>query len=563
MGGTFIFLQLLGSVTLLLWGVRMVRTGMTRAFGAWLRRIMTMSSRSRFTAFGAGLAVTGLLQSSTATTLVLASFAGRGLVTLPVALAMVLGADVGTTVAAQIFSFELKALWSVFLAVGFLLFSASDRDRLRHAGRILMGIGMMLLALIHIGSAAEVLREAPLFGLILRSISDEPLFAFLLAAAVTWLAHSSLSIILFLATLAGAGAISIPFTLAMVLGANVGGSFAAFITLLGSTPSARRVAAGNLIMRFLSAAVVLMLIVPSASWLAVIESAPARLVVNFHTAYNLVTALVFLGLLGPVAWLSERLLPDQPQQLDATRPRHLDQNALDNPSEALACALRETLSLGDRVADMLNKALVVIEVSDSRLAREVEKADDVIDSIYEAIKLYLVQITRNELSEDESRRHVEILTFVTNLEHVGDIIDKNLMELASKKIRNRLTFSDEGIGDIRRFHTRIVDNMRLALNVFATRDLVLARRLVAEKAAVRAAELDAAERHYARLKQGRPESIETSSIHLDVIRDLKRINGHLTSVAYPILETAGELSESRLRQQNDEPTTIGAAPAEN
>ncbi|MBN8957040.1 MAG: Na/Pi cotransporter family protein, partial [Rhizobiales bacterium] len=175
----------------------------------------------------------------------------------------------------------------------------------------------------------------------------------------------------------------------------------------------------------------------------------------------------------------------------------------------------------------------------------------------EAIKLYLVKASKAEMSDEESRRYVEILTFTTNLEHVGDIIDKNLMDLAGKKIKNRYAFSNEGLEEIRRLHAQVTDNMRLAFNVFATRDVVLARRLLAQKAAMRSTELEAADRHFARLREGRTESIETSSIHLDVIRDLKRINAHLTSVAYPILEYAGELRESRLRDAGAETHDIG------
>jgi phosphate:Na+ symporter len=266
------------------------------------------------------------------------------------------------------------------------------------------------------------------------------------------------------------------------------------------------------------------------------------------TAFNLVVAAVFLPAAGLVAALCARLLPDLPQAVSSTEPKHLDPTVLDTPSEALGCAMRETLHMGDRVADMLRQALVVFEKSDPKLVKDVEKADNIVDALHEAIKLYMVKLSKAEMSEEESRRYVEIITFTTNLEHVGDIIDKNLMELAAKKIKNRYAFSTEGLEEIRNFHARVMDNMRLAFNVFATRDVALARRLLAEKATTRAAELAAADSHFARLREGRPESIETSAIHLDVMRDLKRINGHLTSVAYPILEVAGELRESRLRE---------------
>jgi phosphate:Na+ symporter len=242
------------------------------------------------------------------------------------------------------------------------------------------------------------------------------------------------------------------------------------------------------------------------------------------------------------------LLPDPPSTVaDRRMPRHLDPSVLDTPSEALACAMRETLSLGDIVLDMLKRALSAIESNDMKAVKDVERADNDVDALHEAIKLYLIRASKVDMGEEDSRRYVEILTFTTNLEHIGDIIDKNLMELASKKIKKHYAFSPEGWAELQTFHGRVVDHMRLALNVFATRDVVLARRLLREKTTMRTAEFEAADRHFARLKEGRAQSIETSSIHLDIVRDLKRINSHLTSVAYPILETAGELAQSRLR----------------
>ena len=319
--------------------------------------------------------------------------------------------------------------------------------------------------------------------------------------------------------------------------------------LIGSPPAGRRVAVGNLAMRLAVALPFLFLLAPVLALLQMVSASPGQLVLNFHTAFNIVASLLFLPFAGLVAKAVTRLIPDQPVAVDSAKPRHLDPNVIDTPSEALACAMRETLHMGDRVADMLRQALVVFEKSDPKLVKEVEKADNAVDDLHEAIKLYLVKVSKAEMTEEESRRYVEILTFTTNLEHVGDIIDKNLMELATKKIKNRYTFSPEGLEEIRRFHARVMDNMRLAFNVFATRDVTLARRLLAEKATTRAAELAAADSHFARLREGRPESIETSAIHLDVMRDLKRINGHLTSVAYPILEVAGELRDSRLRER--------------
>lgn len=548
MSGTELFATFLGSVALLLWGVRMVRTGMTRAFGAALRRAISTFARSRIGGFLAGLGITGILQSSTATAMLLASFAARGLIALPIALAVVLGADVGSAIVAQIFSLDVKWLWSVLVGVGVLVFLSTEADRARGVARILIGLGFMLLALTHIGLAAAPLKDSALFRTILSGLAGEPMLGFLAATAVAWLVHSSLSIVLLVMSLAAAGALPAPLALALVLGANVGGSLAPFLTLSSLAPAGRRVPLGNLLMRAALALPVLLLVKPIASWLALLEPDPGRIAINFHTVFNIAVAFIFLPAVSLIATLATRILPDLPQTAASTEPKHLDPTVLDSPSEALGCAMRETLHMGDRVADMLRQALIVFEKSDPKLVKEVEKADNAVDALHEAIKLYMVKVSRAEMTEEESRRYVEIITFTTNLEHVGDIIDKNLMELAAKKIKNRYAFSAEGLEEIRKFHARVMDNMRLAFNVFATRDVALARRLLAEKAITRAAELAAADSHFGRLREGRPESIETSAIHLDVMRDLKRISGHLTSVAYPILEVAGELRESRLRE---------------
>jgi phosphate:Na+ symporter len=547
MRGTEILLSLLGSVALLMWGVRMVRTGMTRAFGSALRRMLATYARNRASAFGLGLGVTTILQSSTATGLLLASFSARGVLALPLALAAMLGADIGTAIASQIFSFDVKWLWTVMVAAGVIVFMSSQTDKAHGIGRIVLGLGMMLLALVHIGLAARPLAESEIFVSVLSGLAGDPILGFVFAVLATWLAHSSLSMVLLVMSLCAAGALPLPLSIALVLGANVGGAIAPLTALSGSGPAAKRVALANLGMRSLLAVVGMFLIAPSVRWMSLIDAEPARLVVNFHLAFNLCVALLFLPWVERVAALAQRMLPDAPQPLDPRQPRYLDPNVMDVASEALACAMRETLNLGDQVAEMLRQALVVLEKSDSKLLRQVERADDAVDALHEAIKLYLVKVSAEGLTDEESRRYAEILTFTANLEHIGDIIDKNLMELATKKIKHRYEFSREGFADICKLHARVMDSMRLALNVFATRDVALARRLLSEKTAMRNAELAAAESHYARLRQARAESIETSSIHLDVIRDLKRIHSHLTSVAYPILEPTGELQDSRLR----------------
>jgi phosphate:Na+ symporter len=548
MHGVDTILNVVGSVALLLWGVRMVRTGLTRAFGAALRRAISACSKNRFTAFAGGLGLTGLLQSSTATALLLASFAGRGLIPLSIALAVMLGANVGTTLTSQVLSFDLGWLSPLMIAAGVIAFLSSDQDKPRHLGRVAIGLGLMLLSLRLLTSATEPLRSSPSFVAALEGMQDEYVIAVLFGVLATWAVHSSLSTVLLVMSFASSGIIHPPLALSLVIGANIGGALAPYVDQPASNPAARRVPLGNLITRVAIGVAFLPFIVPMTHWLALAEPSPARMAVNFHTLFSLVAAIVFLPLTEPVARLCRHLLLSRPVADDPAATRHLDPSVLDTPAEALACALRETLYLGDRVADMLRQTMDVFEKNDQKTMKAIENADNAVDKLYEAIKLYLVQVSRTELSEEEGRRYIEILSFTTNLEHIGDIIDKNLMELAGKKIKNRLAFSAEGLAELKAFHARVLENLRLSLNVFTTRDIALARRLVAEKAAIREVENKAADSHFARLREGRRESLETSTIHIDVIRDLKRINGHLTSVAYPILEAAGELADTRLKE---------------
>ena len=557
MSGTLTLLTIAGAAALLLWGVRMVRTGMTRAFGSALHRALASGTASPMRGFGVGVGVTALLQSSTATALIVSSFAGRGLLATAAALPVLLGADVGTAVVAQVLSFDLSWLVPVLILGGVVSFMSAGGGNRRHLGRVAIGIGLMLTALGVIRAAAAPLSDSAALAPVIAGLAGEPWLAILVAALFTWLAHSSLAIVLLVASLAGAGAVPLPLAFALVLGANAGGGVPAVVMTLRAAPAARRAPLGNLAMRVVGVALAALVLTQVAALMPLVEAAPARQVVNFHIAFNLALAIVFVPLAGPVARLTERLLPQRPADgAAADEPRYLDRNALETPPVALAAAARETLRLGEIVETMLRRSMDAI-TTDPEAAHKISALDEHIDRLYEAIKLYLIELSRTELDADESRRYMEVLTFTTNLEHVGDIIDNSLMELAAKRARHRLKFSPQGLEEIRAFHGRVVANLQLAFNVFMSDDVDMARRLLAEKSAIREAELETSSSHFERLRKGSTDAIETSGLHLDIIRDLKRINAHLTSVAYPILEAAGELEESRLRNGDHRP----AAPA--
>jgi len=539
--------NLLGAAALLVWGLRMVRTGVMRAFGGDLRRRLGRSLRNRFAAFAAGLGITILLQSATATGLLTASFASHGLMGTASALAVMLGADVGSTVVAQIVSLLPHGLAPLMILAGVVVFTMTRGTRLKDIGRTIVGVGLMLLSLRLIAMAAEPVRSSGILLEVFEALGNEPLLAALMAVVLTVLSTSSLAVVLLVIAFVSGGLIPLPLALALILGANLGSTLMPLIGTATSGPEARRVPLANLIFRLTGVVIALPLLPWITPWVARIEPEPWRQVADFHTLFNLAIAILFLPLIGPVASLCTRLLPERPRGEETGKPHYLDTAALDSPAVAIANAARETLRMGDIIEKMLRQTLDVFRHDDRKLLRDVEELDNGLDTLHEAIKLYLTEVGRESQAPEDSRRAIDVITFTTNLEHVGDIIDKNLMELAQKKIRNKLHFSNEGFREICDMHARLTENLKLALNVFISGDVRMARRLLEEKVAFRELERFASESHLQRLRRGTPESIETSSLHLDVIRDLKRINSHLTSVAYPILDAAGELIRTRLK----------------
>ena len=541
-----IIVNIAGGVALLLWGIRMVRTGVTRSYGGELRRFLAVSAKNRLTAAVAGLGVTTAIQSSTATAMIVSAFAGQGLITVTAAIAIMLGADVGTAIVVQIFTFDVKWLSPLLIAAGVFMFMSGEKTRVKNLGRIAIGLGLVLLSLSLIVLASVPLRETETISVLMAPLRDEPLLTVLVIAALTWFSHSSVAIILLIASFAATQVIGTQMAYVMVLGANLGGAVTAFVITLRWADESRRITAGNLTMRGVGVLIALPLIPYATPYIGEWSTNAARDVANFHLAFNIALATLFIPLIGLVQRLTEKLIPDTPVEEEDAGPRYLDAGSLETPSVALSCAARETLRMGDEIRSMLISTGRVFATNDDTLRKEIEDADDVVDTLHEAIKLYLTQLSKEELDEQESQRSIEILSFNTNLEHIGDIVDKNLMELAAKKIKGRILFSAEGAREIEDFHARIIANLDLAMSIFMSGDIELARKLIREKADIRDLERRFTDTHFSRISDGRVESIQSSALHLDVLRDLKRINGHITSVAYPILERTGELAESRL-----------------
>ena len=438
--GSLVLLDLLGGVALLLWGLHMVLTGVLRAFGPDLRRFLNKALRNRFSAFVAGLGLTALLQSSTATGLMTTSLAADGLVSLVPALAIMLGANVGTTLIVQVLSFNISSVAPVFFIVGVVTFRAGGQSLTRALGRIAIGLGLTLLALHILIDTLAPAEQAPLARALFASVTHDPVLCIVIAAALTWAAHSSVAVVLLVMSLAYSHFVSAEAALALVLGANLGSAINPLIEGgISGNPASRRLPLGNLINRLVGVLVVLPFLPALARELPAWQPDASKMTAEFHMLFNIALALIFIGPLDAMAWLLVRILPDRPRPADPSTPRYLDESMLETPPVALANAARETLRMGDMIETMLRDVMTAIMNNDRKLAGEVSKMDNVVDRLDEAIKLYVTKLTRGSLDEREGRRAMEIVSFTINLEHIGDIIDKNLCELAIKKIKRTLT----------------------------------------------------------------------------------------------------------------------------
>lgn len=540
-------LNLLAAIALLVWGTHLVRTGILRVFGANLRNVLSKSVSNRFHAVLAGLGVTALVQSSTATALVVASFVGQGLMSLPSALAVMLGADIGTSMMAVVFSLDLSWLSPLFIFIGVVLFIARQATTVGRVGRVLIGLGLMLLALRLVTQSATVLTQAPAVKALLGSLSSDLVLEVFVGALLAVTSYSSLAIVLLTATLATTGVIPIDVALGLVLGANLGSGLLAVLTTLNASLETRQVPLGNLVFKGFGVAIVAPFAGLWAREVSLWVPELAGQVVLFHLAFNLVVGTVFIGFTQVVAGWVEAWLPNSEKGKVAGRQRHLDPYALATPSLAIACAVRESMHQADLVETMLLGVMEAIRKNDQQLARDLQKMDDSVDALYTDIKYYLTKISREALSEEEGRRWTDIISFTINMEQIGDIIERVLMDIEDKKIKAGREFSEAGMAEIAEMHEHLVKNLRLGMSVFLNGSLRDAQKLLEEKSRFRELERTYAATHLNRLSEKTLQSIETSSLHLDLISDLKRINSHICSIAYPILDSAGQLAPNRHR----------------
>ncbi|QRM55527.1 Na/Pi cotransporter family protein [Sinorhizobium sp. BG8] len=546
MSSTIVMINLFGAVALLLFGLAQVKDGVTNAFGARLRSGLALGTKGRLRSFIAGLAATLALQSSTATALMTASFVERGLVRPRMAQVVLLGANVGTAVTAWIVATGIEWLSPLFILLGVAIYKSGPSTARHGAGRAITGIGLMLLSLHLLSLATEPMRQSPALAAFLGLLSDAWPVALAFSTVLAFISSSSLAVVVLILSLSGTGNLAPALTVILVLGANLGGAIPPVVATMRAPASVRRVTIGNLVVRAIGCLLVLPLADQFAALLGALPIPQAKLPVDVHLAFNVGAAILFWPLSSPLSKLMERLIPNDTK--NDTGPRYLDETAFANPVVALAGATREVLRVGDLIESMLVRTMKAFTSNDLKELKDVVSLEKQVDQLQQEVKIYLSRLGRHGLSEENSARSIVIIDYAINLEHAGDIIEKSLQEQVRKKITNGLMFSVDGYQELSGLFNLTIENLRIAQTIFVSRDGELARQMMQVKVDVRRMEKMSSERHLERLRDGRLDSLQTSSLHLDILRDLKRINAHLVSVAHPILDEGGQLIESRLRR---------------
>lgn len=527
-------IQLAGGLALFLFGIRFGGRGLQKAAGGRLRDAMCRLTNNRIMGLLTGVVITVIIQSSSATTAMLVSFANAGIIVLRQALGVILGADIGTTLTVQLIAFRLFDYALIIVAVGFIILS-SRVERYSRLGQIIMAFGLLFFGMSVMSKAVEPVKDHPAFIDFMLGVERNTLLAIIAAAVFTAIIQGSAATIGLVLTLAFQGMISIRGAVPLVLGANIGTCSTALLASIGSSAEGKRIAWAHIFFKVLAVVAIYPFLDKFVSIVEASSPDLGRQIANAHSLFNIGAALAFIMFVGPWDRLFRFLVKEEETEEKVFRPVYLDPVVLDTPSLALGQATRETLRMADITYEIYSNAINVFLNDDESLREKLIEEDDKIDMLEEAITPYLTILSRKEMSDEEAQRSVCLLFIVKNLELIGDIVSKSLMDLALKKIMVSPRFSKEALARIKQYHGEVQKTFQMAINSFASRDKNLAEEVVRRKTEMNKLERELHKEHLSLLHGSREEVAETSTIYLDVINDLKRVNSLASGIAYAVL----------------------------
>ncbi|KJR96289.1 MAG: Na/Pi cotransporter [Peptococcaceae bacterium BRH_c4a] len=538
-----VVLGMVGGMGLLLYGMQILSEGLQKIAGAKLRTIMSTLTHNRISALAVGAAITVLFQSSTATTVILVGLTGAGIMSLKQTLGVILGADIGTTVTAQLIALKVTEVALPIVGLGATIFFFTKRERFKRYGQVLMGFGLLFLGLKIMSDVMYPLRENPLFPEMMAKMSDNPLVAMILSSIFTFLIHSSAASIGIIMVLSMQHLITLHAAIYLLFGANIGTSFTALLSSLGSAREAQRVATAHLMFKVAGVLLFLPFVNPLAALAERITSSPGYQVANVHTLFNIVLAVVFLPFIKQFGQLLVKIVPEKREDRDAFKTRYLDIKLISTPAIALGLATKEINRTFDYVYDMTRDILVMIEKNDASILRQMAKKEDRVDILFKEISEYLTNVLRQPHSKQEFLKCMGLINIVNDLEHIGDIIEKNVTYLAQCKMDSPRAFSEEGWDEISIMHKRVCELLQMTNTAFVTSNQDLAEKAYKLQPAITKMERHLRVLHIHRLRVS-GSSEEVGAVHLDLINALLRISEHVRNIAWEVANEGMDLTAS-------------------
>jgi phosphate:Na+ symporter len=533
---TFVsFITLLGGLSLFLFGLKLGGEHLQSVAGNRLRYIVSRLISNRFKGIAVGALATITLQSSSATTVMLVSFASAGLITLLQGLSLILGADIGTTFTVQIIAFRISDYALLIVTIGFLLTLLNKESRSHQVGGIILAFGLIFFGMKVMSDSVAPLKLYPGVTQLMLTVKENPLVGVLLATIFTAIVQSSAATLGLVLSLSFQGLIDLESAIPLVLGANVGTCATALLASLSAKADGKRVAWAHTIFKIIGVILLYPFMSSVADFISYTSSNVARQIANMHTFFNVGMAVLFVPFVRPYRNLIFKLLPKKELPPREFAPKYLDHGLLETPDLALGQATREILRMADIVFAMVKDTMDVFRRNDEHLRRRLVKEDDKVDLLEEALTPYLTKLSQKELSDKDVEKEIALLFITSEMEQIGDLVSKNLMTYAQKKIAQPFYFSDEGFDEITNFHGKVVITLQMSIDAFAAWDKNLAKKVIERRKQLSLEQNRLHRAHIDRLHQGLKESLDTSAVHLDLIGDLNRINLHASKIAYAIL----------------------------
>ncbi|MBI5419847.1 MAG: Na/Pi cotransporter family protein [Deltaproteobacteria bacterium] len=531
-----LFLQVVGGALLLLYGVRITGQGFELAFSARLKGWWSAPGGSRPGWFGAGFLGTSLLQSSGAVVTLLISFAEISPLPLAQSLSVVLGADLGSTLTVQVLSFRIYQYAFPVLSIGILLYLWGRKPKVRAVGQGVVGFGLMLLSLTFLSGAAAGVGQVASLRSLMTDLGGAPLVAFFWGVVLSALFQSGTAVMVLMIAFTQQGVLPLPAVLPLVLGANVGGSSVAFMAASGLAAEGKRVAWGHVLMKTAGALLFLPFFSLTQEVLSRLSPDPSRIVANAHTLFNLTLSCLFFPLVPRLARGLAGMFPEKKDLAPRGKPVYLDREHLPVAGAALGQVAREIIRMADMIQEMHEMALQAIRAGGEEIAGRIRQRDDELDQLTREIKVFLSALGEGTLDSEQTQRAVAYIAIVSDLENIGDFIDKTLGDHVRRMAERNQRFSEEGAKELESFLKDVEEMYREAVSAFVTRDVKAAEIVIARKKTIGQMERELRIAHIRRLQKGTPESLESSAAHLDILSSWKVIASHCAAIAYSVLQ---------------------------